>query len=117
MDKGQESSSSMDAEQYTEDQKAVDAFNEIVRGAQGDFAETGYVCGNYTDAEGRVLEDVRLLRYEDEPGAYFLNANVGDPMALVELRNKLDERGIKIRRLVAYMPDLEVQKVLDNYSV
>lgn len=99
--------------------KAKEAFREIIPRAEGGFGEISfgkaYMSADYTDGQGRNAE-VRLLQSDEDPSSFTLNANIGKALALVELKERLEEKGIRIDRLVSYFANDEERKILDSLS-
>ena len=107
----------METQFDAEAEKAVDVFYGLVESPQGRIVNgSGYACGRFTDAAGRYGEDVRLLQSIDDPQSFTLNMNVGDGMALVELQEEMQKRGIRVDTLAAYFADENTQKVLRALS-
>jgi hypothetical protein len=85
-------------------QKAVDAFNEIIKNNgisntdkckhNVDEFNTSYIENAYKDSQGRMVE-ARLF-FQSLPNKFSLFANRGDTIALSELKIELEKAGISI---------------------
>ncbi len=99
-------------------QKAMEAFREVLPRTEGGLGKdrygiSHYATADFTDSKGRMAE-VRLLQSPGDPSFFTLNANIGDGMALLELKDKLEAHGLKISRLMAYLADPETQKAMED---
>lgn len=83
--------------------------HEIDPGAQGSF-ET-YITVNVTDSEYGWAE-IRLLKSPDDD-SFILNANIGNPLALLGLKRFLVSKGIPISYLKALRTTPEERRILD----
>lgn len=76
-----------------------------------------YLVANFKDSKGRFVE-ARYQPYGEK--GFQLFANMGDPLALIELKILLENEGVKnivalrAHSTMTLIP--EVQKELDNYS-
>lgn len=94
--------------------RAEHIFREIFPESQGSLA-MGYMTSDYTDGQRRWVE-ARLIQDPDDPSFFTLNANIGDPLALIELKEKLKTKGLTVKRLVAYDADSATQRALRAVS-
>lgn len=92
-----------------QDRYVLEVLRELDPGVDGAF--DSYVTINFTDGTGRFAE-IRMMRDQDDPAAYQLNANVGSPLVMLELFERLRSEGIRISRMAAYMGSAEEKKVL-----
>ena len=101
----------------SEAERVLRVVRELNPGAEGVFDShgNGYITTNFTDQNKRWVE-ARIIRSTKKLGAFILNANIGDPLALLELKQKLEKGGIPIDRLVSYFADDETQEILANAS-
>lgn len=90
--------------------RAERIFREILPEGQGSFA-MGYMTADYTDDQHRWVE-ARLIQDPDDPTFFTLNANIGNALALVELKEKLKAKGLIVKRLVAHDTDRTTQRAL-----
>ena len=92
-------------------QKARDAYEIITGRRAGEFNEIIYLSSEFRDSQGRWV-DFRL--HELEKGKFLLYENCGDPLALLELKQKFEERGLPISRLNVQASERtpEVEKIL-----
>lgn len=92
-----------------QDRYVFEVLRELDPGVDGTF--DSYVTINFTDGAGRFAE-IRMMRDQDTPAAYQLNANVGSPRVMLELFERLRSEGIRISRMAAYMASEEERKIL-----
>lgn len=81
-----------------QDRRVLQLLRELDSSVDGGF--DSYVTVNFTDSSGRSAE-IRVLRAGDDEMAYQLNANVGAPLAMIELFERLRAEGIPVNRMVA----------------
>lgn len=94
-------------------QKATRAFREIFGNkSEGTFLNHRYLTADYTDSEGRWAE-IRLLQAQTH---LTLNANIGDGLALIELQQIFEEKGVHVGLLGSFDAPPAVQKILAEHS-
>ena len=94
-------------------EKAMIAVRKIDKGADGNLES--YVSINYKDDLYGFVE-ARLLQSKQDPTSFTLNANIGAPLALITLKDKLEKEGIRIDRLIAIHSDPNETKILASLS-
>lgn len=82
-------------------EKAIEAWNLIFPAHPrtiDDFKIGKYLTDRFVDSNNRSV-DARLMQNYTGPEHFILYANLGDPYALLELKNKLENLGVKISKI------------------
>ena len=98
--------------------KATEIFRQIIPNAEGamDIFGRTYLTADYTDELNRWAE-VRMRPDTKKLNVFNLHANLGDGLALLELKNRLEKEGVQIGSLSTIIEDKEETKaILARYS-